>query len=241
MGQENTLAVMDFFNVMSSLKDQAVGDIRVVGSTSGAMIQESILQSATALKPKSGSFRLDEVGNRLHSIRKGRGLTLQEASRLTGVSTSAFSKIERGELSPTIGTLQRISEGLDLEITSLLNGEPIPQILARRSVNLTGEGRRHDTNTCDNQLLSADLRGKRMLPIRTRITARSIEEYGEWARSDSEIFLYILSGTIVMHSHAYEPLRLTAGESVYYDANIDHLWVSEGDDDAEVLWMIASR
>ncbi len=50
-----------------------------------------------------------DVGARLLKLRKGRRLTLQDMSALTGVSASAFSKIERNELSPTISTMQRIA------------------------------------------------------------------------------------------------------------------------------------
>src|SRR4051794_2544212 len=44
------------------------------------------------------------IGARLRATRKKRRLTLQDASKLTGVSASAFSKIERDDLSPTIST-----------------------------------------------------------------------------------------------------------------------------------------
>lgn len=207
-----------------------------------SMIQGVLTQSEVGDGERSGGFDALSMGEQLHVLRKSRKLTLQDIAKMTGVSASAVSKIERGELSPTLGTMQRIAEGLKIDIVSLLSGSSTDvQPYGRRSVNKASSGRQHLTSTCVNRLLSSDLREKRMLPVRTTVTARHVDDYVDWARSDSEIFLFVLSGILVLHSRAYEPLRLNAGESVYYDANIQHAWTSEGDTDAEVLWLISTR
>ncbi|MGG2362403.1 helix-turn-helix domain-containing protein, partial [Salmonella enterica] len=63
--------------------------------------------------PRDDELKGVDVGARLLKLRKSRRLTLQDVSALTGVSASAFSKIERNELSPTISTMQRIAHGLE--------------------------------------------------------------------------------------------------------------------------------
>ncbi len=181
-----------------------------------------------------------DVGARLHRIRKDRRLTLQEASRLTGVSASAFSKIERNELSPTISTMQRIALGLGIELVTLLAGQD-PEPVAfpgRRSISRAGIGNHHVTATCHNVLLCADLKNKRATPILTTVTARSVDEYKAWAKSEAEIFVMVLDGTLVVHSRLYEPLVLHKGDAVYYDATTEHTWTSEGPTDAQVLWVL---
>jgi transcriptional regulator with XRE-family HTH domain len=180
------------------------------------------------------------VGTRLHKIRKSRGLTLQEASQLTGVSASAFSKIERNDLSPTISTMQRIATGLGVELVTLLTeqgSEPVT-FAGRRSVNRAGAGSGHITATCNNTLLCADLKNKRATPILTTVTARSPDEYKAWAKSEAEIFVMVLEGTLVVHSRLYEPLELNKGDCVYYDATTEHTWTSVGPKDAVVLWVL---
>ncbi|WP_205995599.1 helix-turn-helix domain-containing protein [Pseudolabrys sp. FHR47] len=181
-----------------------------------------------------------DVGARLHRIRKARRLTLQDASAQTGVSASAFSKIERNELSPTISTMQRIAEGLGVELVTLLGGqddEPAG-LGGRRSITRAGAGSAHATATCNNVLLCADLKNKRATPILTTVTARSPDEYAAWAKSDAEIFVMVLEGTLVVHSRLYEPLELNKGDSVYYDATTEHTWTSKGAKDAVVLWVL---
>jgi ribosome-binding protein aMBF1 (putative translation factor)/quercetin dioxygenase-like cupin family protein len=182
------------------------------------------------------------VGARLLDIRKARSLTLQDASRMTGVSASAFSKIERNELSPTISTMQRIADGLKIELVSLLTDEDsaTPAITGRRSVSRAGDGSRHTTRTCKNTLLCTDLRNKRATPIFTTVTARSTDEYSAWAKSDAELFVMVLEGTLVVHSRLYEPVELNKGDSIYYDASSEHAWTSTGPQDAEVIWILMS-
>lgn len=191
-----------------------------------------------------GTARADagvDIGARLHALRKARNLTLTQVSTMSGVSASAFSKIERNELSPTLGTLQRIAQGFGVDLTTLLgNNGDSPSAPGRRAISRAGSGSRHLTSTCVNTLLCADLRHKRMTPIVTTVNARAIEEYKSWPKSDAEIFVYVLEGTLVVHSTLYEPVELNKGDSIYYDANTEHAWTSKGDEPARVLWVIVA-
>ena len=182
------------------------------------------------------------VGARLLDIRKARSLTLQDASRMTGVSASAFSKIERNELSPTISTMQRIADGLKIELVSLLADQDntTAGVTGRRSVSRAGDGSRHTTGTCKNTLLCTDLKNKRATPIFTTVTARSTEQYSAWAKSDAELFVMVLEGTLVVHSQLYEPVELQKGDSIYYDASSEHAWTTTGPEDAQVIWILMS-
>src|SRR5690606_4291306 len=127
----------------------------------GTIIQDMIRIRDEEARPSDNGGSVEEldIGNRLHQLRKGRGLTLQDVSKATGVSASAFSKIERNELSPTISTMQRIAQGLGIELTSLLadtdGGIAAP---GRRSVTRAGDGKPLKTFTCDNTLLCADMK-----------------------------------------------------------------------------------
>ena len=213
-----------------------------LATNSDIPMQEFLLRTAVP-RSKPGTDSLPdaaELGPRLRRLRQDRGLTLQDASGLSGVSTSTFSKIERNELSPTVSVLQRIALGLRVELVSLLGGEAGPRetFRGRRSIVRAGEGSAYATRTCDNVLLCADLKDKRITPILTRVTARQPEEYPAWAKSDAEIFLMVLEGNLVVHSRIYEPLELNKGDALYYDAGAEHSWTSKGKEDALVLWVL---
>ena len=192
----------------------------------------AMAQSRNALKHGS----MLEVGAKLQRLRRDRGWTLQEASRATGISISALSKIEREELSPTVTTLSRIATGFCVEVASLLT-DNAGNATGRRSITRAKDGTLSPTGTCDNVWLCNDLARKKMTPIRTRVRARSVEDYSEWASYDAELFLTVLKGTLVVHSEMYAPAVLNEGDSIYYDANGRHVWTSEGDSDAIVLWV----
>jgi len=209
----------------------------------GLMLQNVIRRKSDEQMRNTEDTALMEmnIGARLYQIRKKRHLTLQNVSKATGVSASAFSKIERNELSPTIGTLQRIASGLELDLMELLNGQNATlNSYGRRSITRAGEGKKHDTSTCGNMFLCAELRNKRMTPILTEVSARSPDDYKMWAKSEAEIFLMVVEGTLVVHSELYEPLVLNQGDAFYYDANAEHLWVSVGEKNAKVLWVLAA-
>lgn len=60
-----------------------------------------------------------KIGGRLKEIRSSRQLSLDEVSRLTGVSKPMLGQIERGQSSPTINTLWKIATGLKIPLSSL--------------------------------------------------------------------------------------------------------------------------
>ena len=57
-----------------------------------------------------------QIGERLKEIRKTRGLTLDAVSEMTDVSKPMLGQIERGQSSPTINTLWKISNGLKVPL-----------------------------------------------------------------------------------------------------------------------------
>jgi transcriptional regulator with XRE-family HTH domain len=180
-----------------------------------------------------------EMGRKIADLRKERGLTLQRAGQITGVAASTLSKIERDDISPTISTLTRIATGFGIDVVQLLsNKEEVQFLPGRRSITRAGTGRTYNSATCVNELLCHDLKHKHMTPLYTKIGARTVGDYTNWPKSDTEIFLFVVKGTLVVNSRLYEPIELSEGDSMYYDASTEHLWTSKGPVDAEILWVI---
>jgi transcriptional regulator with XRE-family HTH domain len=191
-----------------------------------------------AVSPESAP----DMGKIIADLRKSRKWTLKQASDATTVAASTLSKIERNELSPTISTLQRIASGFGLDVVQLLSNKEEPQQLAgRRSITRARHGSILQSKTCTNEVLCHDLKHKRMTPLYSKIGARSVDEYSSWPKSDAEIFLSVIKGTLVVNSRLYEPIELEQGDSMYYDANTEHLWTSKGPEDAEILWLISGN
>lgn len=84
------------------------------------------------------------IGKNLHRIRRERGLSLDRAAELTGVSKAMLGQIERGESNPTVTTLWKIATGLGVSFTTFMEDEtPSVSIISRDRINpLAGEGGR---------------------------------------------------------------------------------------------------
>ncbi len=62
------------------------------------------------------------ISNTLKKTRAEKSLTLEETSRLTGVSKAMLGQIERAESTPTVSTLWKISTGLKISFSEFLSG-----------------------------------------------------------------------------------------------------------------------
>ncbi len=67
----------------------------------------------------------------LKLIRKEKGLTLEDLSGISGVSKSMLGEIERGAANPTILVLWKITEGLKVPLTKLIEEEEKEYLIVR--------------------------------------------------------------------------------------------------------------
>ncbi|PKF57777.1 transcriptional regulator [Alteromonadales bacterium alter-6D02] len=180
-----------------------------------------------------------QLGKQVKAIRKKNKLTLEEAGKLTGLARSTLSKIENEQISPTFAVMQKLAAGLNIDIPQLFTKPDVAQATGRRDVTKLGEGKPHLTSTYEHELLSTQLSNKKMMPYRSRIHARSFDDYGDWVRHEGEEFLLVLEGQVEIYTEFYEPTKLDVGDSVYYDATMGHVVISTSQDDALILWVTA--
>ncbi|MFN3647226.1 MAG: helix-turn-helix domain-containing protein [Gemmobacter sp.] len=64
----------------------------------------------------------------LREARRARGLSLDAVAKLSGVSRSMVSQIERGESSPTVATLWNLTRALQVDFAGLLDAPAPPAI-----------------------------------------------------------------------------------------------------------------
>ncbi|MCV2403070.1 XRE family transcriptional regulator [Marinomonas sp. C2222] len=202
------------------------------------MVSRPSLETATASEPDRFVEPL-ELGKRVKSIRLTRGWTLEEVSKKTGIARSTLSKIENDQVSPSFTIVQKLIKGLEMELPQLFVEASESSIAGRRDITRKGKGESHPTSTYEHELLNYSISRKKMVPFKTRVRARSFEEFKEWVRHDGEEFLLVLKGKINFFSELYEPIELKEGDSVYYDATMGHAVVSLSIEDAEILWVVA--
>lgn len=199
-------------------------------------------QNASGSEPHEADVAVTELqlGKRVREIRLSHNLTLEEASKRTGLARSTLSKIENEQLSPTFQAVQKLANGLNIDIPQLFASAKESRSAGRRDITLAGEGRIHPTPTYEHEMLATPLTNKRMLPYKSTVRSRSFDDYPNWVRHDGEEFLLVLSGKVRFYSEFYEPTDLEAGDSSYYDGSMGHALVSISEEDAEVLWVTSS-
>jgi transcriptional regulator with XRE-family HTH domain len=76
-----------------------------------------------------------DVGGRLRELRQERGMSMRSLGRASGLSTNALSMIERAKTSPSVSTLYKLAEALEVPITAFFRVEPErkPVVLCRAS------------------------------------------------------------------------------------------------------------
>ncbi|HZD52046.1 MAG TPA: XRE family transcriptional regulator [Woeseiaceae bacterium] len=184
------------------------------------------------------------LGALLKSLRQRHGWTLKEMSERTEIPLSTLSKVEHDRLTLTYDKLLRLSQKLNMRLSELFaepGDDAEPAVTARRSIGRIEDAVRVETRNYDYHYLCPELRKKRMVPVLTRIRARSVEDFGELVRHSGEEFIYVLDGHVVVHTEFYDPVTLKKGESIYIDSNMGHAYVvAEGFDEAVLLGVCSS-
>lgn len=184
--------------------------------------------------PRTESFHL---GKRLRQLRREKGMTLEDAGRLTALATSTLSKIENNRMSPTFDVVQKLALGFGIDITELFAGGSGQDSAGRRSITLAGAGRSMETPAYSHHLIAAELKHKKILPFVTTIKAHSPDDFTTWSQHSGEEFLYVLEGEVCFQTEHYEPAILGVGDSIYIDSSMQHACYSTSETDAVVLWV----
>src|ERR1700761_2324979 len=184
------------------------------------------------------------LGSLLRSLRDRNGWTLREMSERTDIPVSTLSKVENDRLTLTYDKLVQLSQRLNIRISELFaDPDEVVEaaVTARRSIGSMDEAVRVNTKNYDYYYLCPELRRKRMIPIITRIRAKSAEEFGSLVNHSGEEYIYVLEGGIQVLTQFYDPVVLHVGESIYIDSNMGHAYVTtEGCEEALVLAVCSS-
>lgn len=169
-------------------------------------------------------------------LRRQAGLTLSELGKRSGISSSALSKIENGQMSPTYDTMQRLADGLGIDITDLFAGQR-RQSTGRLTITRRGNGVRQSIAQYDYEMLCADVRRKQFVPMLATIKANDLKDFPNLVSHDGEEFIFVLDGRVTLNTEHYSPMMLEAGDCCYFDSTMGHAVVSTGNAPATILWV----
>lgn len=156
---------------------------------------------------------------RLKEARRAQGLSLDAVAKLSGVSRSMVSQIERGESSPTIATLWNLTRALQVDFAGLLeDGDTADRVEVLRAANTPSIENRGEG--CNIRILSPpedaghhelyDLQFSRDGQLDSSAHARGTREH-----------LTVIEGRVrVVSGNATEEVH--AGDTARYAADVPH-------------------
>ena len=183
------------------------------------------------------SRRPSSLGAAIRAERKKAGRTLQEVAKQAEFSISYLSQIERNLLTPSVSTLKRIADALDIPAGHLMftgaNNEPLSSLVAvvrrreRKQLSFPGSNIHYE-------LLTPDMRRRASL---LWVTAPPGSESGPSTFAhEGEDGVLVLKGELEVEIGSVWH-KLKAGDTVYFNASLPHRWRNSGAVSAEAIWI----
>ena len=187
-----------------------------------------------------------ELGKKIKTLRMQQRLTLEQLAQKSDLSIGVLSQVERDISTPTVTTLQKISNALGITLSNLFSDNGAPE----ERGPLT---KKDDQNSEFVAVVRKEKRKKVLMPWGTTMEMlcpdlrHKIEfmylvfppgtKTGEIYSHAGEECGYILEGTFKGVVGDKE-IVLEAGDSVYYDSSLPHRWESVGDKEVRAIWAI---
>lgn len=162
-----------------------------------------------------------DVGQCLRRRRGERSLSLRALAEQSGVSVNTLSLIENGKVSPSVSTLQRIAQTLQVPITALFESEiPRSDLVLVRSDSRLKAAFSHGSL----EDLGAGMADRTVEPFVITLDPGADSGPSPIVHAGQE-FVFCLSGQFdyVVEDQAY---ALEPGDSLLFDANLPHRWLN---------------
>jgi len=180
-----------------------------------------------------------DFGERLRAERKARRLTLQELAGKTEISSGLLSQIERGQTSPSLKTLLKLRNTLELPSSFFFEGETLPQPDADPAYICRAEDRPQldlGPGAPHKELLHHG--GSRIFEMMIVHTPPKGQLGPAAVQYPSEKGGVVLEGSIELRVGERASL-LSIGDSFLFDGGHAHSLYNPTDKPARILWIIA--
>lgn len=172
------------------------------------------------------------VGANIRRLREENGLSMEELSKLSGVSKSMLAQVERGEGNPTLSTLWKISNGMKVPFDALTVRPKIPyEIVKTTEIQPILE----DNGKVKNYSIFPDDENRRFAVYYLELEQGSYWESEPHLKGTTE-FITMFTGSIEICVDNQKFL-VSKGESIRFSADTNHSYKNVGENTA-ILHMI---
>ena len=175
---------------------------------------------------------------RLKLLRKQLGMSLQDLAEKTDLTKSYLSKLERGLSTPSIAVAMRLSSALHVDVERLFSEEAVKDgIVLVKATDRIPLGRRDSPMKSHYEVIVGNATGRHNHTF--IVTPASDFSKAEFKEHEGEEFLFVHKGRIEIN-FASQLFVLSAGDAVYFNAQIPHKIRSLGSRPAQALVVISS-
>lgn len=161
------------------------------------------------------------IGDRVKEERRRLGLTLQEVAERSGLSLGMISKVENAQTSPSLRTLARLSQGLDVPVTTFFRGfeeeRDASFVKAGTGIELVRQGTRHGHRY---ELLAAPRGPQRRIQPFLVTLAKASEAFPLFQHDGVEL-IYMLDGRL-SYGYGRHTYDLEPGDALLFDGAVPH-------------------
>lgn len=176
---------------------------------------------------------LADLGRRVKAARLARRLTLEEVVKRAEFTVSWLSKLENGQLTPSLEGLVKLADVLECGVDTLVEGLSVPP---RYVVVKRGEGRKDDRRGGRSgyavESLADQWRNRAMNPAIITLSGMGNRQHPD--NHDGQRFIMVLEGDVTL-AYGDELIHLGEGDSVYIYAAIPHTLSPAGRTTARIL------
>jgi len=163
------------------------------------------------------------IGRQVRALRKQRSWTIAQFAAELEISEGMVSKIENGQVSPSLSMLQLLANALSIPLTNLFQGyeeeRPVMHVKAGEGVEADRAGTRAGHHYTLLGHLSAQSSSVIVEPYLITLTNQS-DTFETFQHVGME-FIYMLEGEVT-YRHGTRTFALSPGDSLYFDADSPH-------------------
>ena len=183
---------------------------------------EVVEKDPSASKPERGNRLEDAIGRQVRVYRAKLGMTIANLSRQSDLSPGMLSKIENGQTSPSLTTLQSLAGALNVPVTALFRKyeQDREAFFVKAGQGLVID--RRGTRAGHQYHLLGHSVGDRTPRVESYLIVISEpSDVFPLFQHDGVEFIYILEGEMV-YRHGSRVYEMSPDDSLYFDADAPH-------------------
>ncbi len=184
---------------------------------------------------------MSEIGMKIREIRAAKGLTIKDVSKKTSLSNGFISRMERGDISPSLSSVKKIADALDISVGDLFDKDDAkPGEKASAEIKIVRKKERRKLVYPDQQaydyLLTPSIQNVGIEFILTVLEPGGSSGKELYTHEGEECIL-VNKGTLQLYI-GDDRFELFEGDSIHFKSSIPHRYENTSSTTLEAVWVV---